>query len=369
MAELKQIKRPVSGAPGQRNAFIDLLRLLFCIFVCLFHYKKKLHFGGGYLGVDFFFILSGFFLMRSFEGKRGELAQRDVYLNCREYLWQRICRFYPHYFAAFVFAVVVRIFVYRQKSVHKFLLNAFWEIAFLQNIGLTGGTELVNSPTWFLCAALFGGYLVWFLLQKCYGFFLHFIVPFSVMFMFCGFNQMAGNMELAHNVIGITTCGMIRGFVELSLGCLTFKAYQYCLGLHIERAVLFRALQSLIEIAAIGFICLMCYREGHTPKDFVLIMIFSALIVSAALNSSLLAALCSSPVIRPILQHAGRLSFSMYLSHMTVINIVNRHPVSMGRYFPNVVLLMAVTVVVSEFMDLSVSGMKNLLHSAAVKCR
>lgn len=361
MAGLKENSGHSAASEG-RNSYIDLLRVLFCVFVCLFHWNRAVHFGGGYLGVDFFFILSGFYLMRSFERDRAAQEQRDIYLNCRKYIWRRLCRFYPHYFTSFLFAAVVTVFVCRIKSFHDFLLTVFWEITFLQNIGLTDTAQLVNDPAWFLCAALFGGYLVYFLLQKCCGFFLHFIAPFSVMFMFCGFNHIAGNVELAHNVIGITTYGMIRGFVEMSLGCLAFEAYRYCKGLHIERSLPLRALQSLLEAGAVGLICLMCYREGHTPKDFVLIMVLFALIVSAALSSSALAALCRSPGVQPVLQHAGKLSFSMYLVHRTVIRIVKPHFAFGGGYLSNVVLFLAVTVLAAELLELAVWGMKNVLR-------
>lgn len=64
----------------QRNTYIDFLRVLFCIFICLYHWNKG-HFGGGYLGVDFFFILSGFYMMQGFENNREELAKKDIYLN------------------------------------------------------------------------------------------------------------------------------------------------------------------------------------------------------------------------------------------------------------------------------------------------
>lgn len=85
-----------AGSEG-RNSYI-VLRVLFCVFVCLFHRNRTVHFGGSYLGVDFFFILSGFYLMRDFE-------------------WDRV-------FLAFLFAAVVAVFIHHVKSLHDFLLTA-----------------------------------------------------------------------------------------------------------------------------------------------------------------------------------------------------------------------------------------------------
>ena len=177
--------RPKRGNLRRREIHISTSCVLFSAFSSAYFIGIGKTISGGYLGVDFFFILSGFFLMQGFECKKKTFIQKNLYFNCREYLWHRLCRFYPHYITSLLFAIVVRIFVYHLKTVHDFLLDVFWEITFLQNIGLSDAKQLLNSPTWFLCSALFGSYILYYLLQRYRSFFLHFIAPFSVMFMFC----------------------------------------------------------------------------------------------------------------------------------------------------------------------------------------
>ena len=53
-----------------KNSLIELFRFLFALWVLYYHsfvpYKGEM-FGQGYLAVEFFFVLSGFFLMRSID--------------------------------------------------------------------------------------------------------------------------------------------------------------------------------------------------------------------------------------------------------------------------------------------------------------
>lgn len=260
----------------------------------------------------------------------------------------------------------MKVVVLHLISFHDVLLTAFWEVTLLHNIGLTGVSKLVNSPTWFLCATLLGSYLIYFLLQKCRGFFLHFIAPFSVIFTFCYFNQLAGKIELPWSVNHIVTHGMIRGFMELSLGCLTYMAYQYCRKFPIKQFAPLRTLQSLLELGAIGLICLMCYREGETPKDFILVMIFSILIISASLGSSALAYLCNRPVVQPILVHMGKLSYIMFLSHVSIVHFINRYLIANG-YLINTVLFLAITIILAEIIDIIVRVAGFLLRKTIIK--
>lgn len=299
---------------NQRNSYIDMLRVLFCIFVCLFHWGGE-HFRGGYLGVDFFFVLSGFFLIKEVERKRDILAQGNVYTNCRSYLWKRICRFYPHFALMFLVLLILKVFVLGINSFHNFLLKAFWEVTFMQNIGLTPTSQILNGSTWYLSAVLIVSYLIYYLLQKNYDLYLHILAPLSIVFTFCYFNQRFGHIDVASPIVVVTTTGIIRGFAEMSLGCLCFKVVAHLEQIQIVKTLPFRAFQSVMEICMLGLITLMCYRSGHTSKDFVLVVFCAVLIISASLGGSLLSQICATSFVNPICQELGKLSFVMFLNH------------------------------------------------------
>ena len=84
----------------KRNYTVEFYRFITIIFIAVFHfgiqYTGKFHWPkGGYLGVEFFFILSGFFLMR--EANKDKIkGESDSKLSVN-YLLSKLKRLYPDY--------------------------------------------------------------------------------------------------------------------------------------------------------------------------------------------------------------------------------------------------------------------------------
>ena len=83
----------------KRNPNIEFLRFLFCWIVVFYHANfQKIPFGGGYLGVEFFFILSGVYLGKKLKNEsRYKESLGDSLTNSWKYLWKRIKNIYPFY--------------------------------------------------------------------------------------------------------------------------------------------------------------------------------------------------------------------------------------------------------------------------------
>lgn len=162
----------------KRNTYLELMRFLFSVGICLYHWGNG-HFGGAYIGVQFFFVLSGFFLLWSFESRIDEVSEQDAYKNCFLYLKKRLRQFYPHFIFSFAVLIIIKIVVVHSTSFHNFLLTAFWEVTFLQNIGLTSSGVLLNAPTWFLSAVIISGYFIYYLLQKHHDIYIYIVPPLN----------------------------------------------------------------------------------------------------------------------------------------------------------------------------------------------
>lgn len=65
---------------------IEVYRLVFILLIAVMHFREdwnnavlqKAWYEGAWLGVDFFFILSGFFLMKHFSSKEGSLHHQQL---------------------------------------------------------------------------------------------------------------------------------------------------------------------------------------------------------------------------------------------------------------------------------------------------
>lgn len=100
---------------NKRNSAIDILRLVFAIIILLYHSNVVISGSGlgifkyGYIGVEFFFIVSGWLLM-SYVDKKESLRRlvTPVGKETVTYVFGKIKKIYPYYFSAFVIAFIVR---------------------------------------------------------------------------------------------------------------------------------------------------------------------------------------------------------------------------------------------------------------------
>jgi peptidoglycan/LPS O-acetylase OafA/YrhL len=101
------IVRPQAAAPLDYNPALDGLRGLAALVVLAFHTNPDLV-GGGFLGVDVFFVLSGFLITRLL---RAEIAATGT-IDVLRFYWRRALRLWPPLLAMLaLYACFVPLFV------------------------------------------------------------------------------------------------------------------------------------------------------------------------------------------------------------------------------------------------------------------
>ena len=106
----------------------------------------------GYLGVDLFFVLSGFIIAYNYADAR--LAEDGR--RYREFLWRRLARIYPAYLAALLLtlaavAVLAPWEVSLRKSAH-FTAEGFWASVFMVQAWTVPVPRVWNVPGWSVSA-------------------------------------------------------------------------------------------------------------------------------------------------------------------------------------------------------------------------
>jgi peptidoglycan/LPS O-acetylase OafA/YrhL len=138
-------------APNTRISLPGLtgIRGIGAVWVVLFHAQNKLHLpvtGVGYLGVDMFFLLSGFVL---------SLAHRDMVISWASYgdfLRARVARIFPLHWAALALLAVILVAyppIYRDDAKPYGAWSLMSSIMLMQNWGF-GRSFTWNSPAWSL---------------------------------------------------------------------------------------------------------------------------------------------------------------------------------------------------------------------------
>ena len=262
------------------------------VFSWLYHY--------GYLGVNFFFVLSGFVFSYVYAEKIMAKA-----IDVKTFIILRLSRLYPVFFVTtFVVALIQLIrkieghgyFVYQYNDMYHFILNIFFLHAGWFEKGLS-----FNAPSWSIameCLAylLFFGALYCAPKKRFLTFFL-----FILAGLFIQIKQM--NVPLLNQ-------GTSQVLTAFFTGCFTYKIH-CCMQRKMSRYVSV----SFVSFFFLSIITVGIGREysGEAIRDACVFMLFPSLIL-IALNFNLVKKVTS---LRP-LTYLGDISYSVYLWHFPV---------------------------------------------------
>lgn len=161
-----------------RNRAIEFYRFIAILCIATFHFNIQftgefLFPKGGYLGVEFFFILSGFLLMKTYKSENRPKTAWEFWLR-------RISRLYPAFILMMVLFLLFDIFIRRYITSPDQLIsrlgNEMWELLFLHDIGIPGVFEF-EASIWFLCSLSVNLYVIYYLLMRCEDVYTNFLIP------------------------------------------------------------------------------------------------------------------------------------------------------------------------------------------------
>ena len=208
----------------QRNCAIEAYRFLFMLVICVFHFIAQYrgldglrYLRGGYLGVEFFFITSGFFLALKLDGiKCEESCAKQAF----EIFLKRVKRLYPSFFLSFLSYTMLWIFMRNFKCGGDFinyLYDNVWSLLFLNGIGIPG-TKVFAGNIWYLSSLCVGMYFFIFLALKARDLFFGFIVPFVCVVGYPFIGHLHGSLSVQELWTGFIYGGILRGFCDLCCG-------------------------------------------------------------------------------------------------------------------------------------------------------
>lgn len=290
-----------------RNTSIEFLRFLFISIIVIYHFGGV--FPNGYLGVEFFFILSGFLLYRSCQIKH----LLPIY-----YLSRKIKRFYLKYIVALGIIFLLKFKIWLTGDIVDNILRLIAEMLFLQNIGFYSGGY--NTPCWYLSVLIVGGTILYSLLFFYKNATINIIIPISVVFTY----SYLFSLSPSFNVLWEGVLPLLRGCAAMGIGVITayvYEAYNHFFA------------RNKHFLNYISFICLICslyFCLTINHYDKYVILCFPILIIQCFIENSLLNRLFS----RDIWRKLGSFSFEMFLIHGSVIMVIDKFlTLCIGQYW------------------------------------
>lgn len=294
--------------PPNRNYAIEALRFIFICIICLWHYHDAAPWlYHGYIAVEFYFILSGFFIFRSY-------LKNNV--SVLEFTWRKMKKFY----LPFLISVILLMALDRKQylfcsdfsadGILSTYFSHFHELFFCQSLGLTDRVA-INHPLWFISVLLFGGGILYSMLknfkQRAISFYIPLICLFGFAFVLGNGNHSLQNQE---NLFGLQSW-MIRGLSDMGLGILTAYIYE-------KKKEFFNGRSILVNVAGIVSLfamLLMTLAKGNF--DYLAIFFVPLIIISSFMEKSMLNKVFSHKICLTL----GGLSMYMYFIHLFVASV------------------------------------------------
>lgn len=302
----------------QRNGEIEILRLLFTFFVLLVHSGYATNapvtlFRGGWIGVEFFFIVSGY-LMAAAEDRMPRVSDptKSVGPDTLGFMKDKLKGLLPYY----LFALAVSFIVWKIPFHSTFLatakqaVTASLNLVFPYSVGFSNQDYFYLGYSWYLSALVFSSLILFPLLRRDSKRFLYVIAPLIVMFGLGLYASRYQRLGFISQKDYLLSNGIIRGLAEVSLGCICYAVAKKLKSLKVTR--LFSILLSAVEITGIAAVSiLVIFSSGNLAIiEFVLLFILAICVTIAFSGKSATVVMFNGKASR----FTGKFSYALYIN-------------------------------------------------------
>ncbi|MDO5154696.1 MAG: acyltransferase [Eubacteriales bacterium] len=267
------------------NGAIDFWKFIFCMVILIYHVgeyfgKGEYPFRWGMYAVEFFFVVSGYFMCVSAQSAK-KRSQVSLGHETFGFVMHKLMKIFPAYLFAYVLAFI-RWFAYsgldllKTKGVMSFVKALIWMLPdFLLTFMAGYEGKIIIRITWYISAMFIAMLVLYPLLRKYEDFFQLVIAPLIVLFL-SGYlaNTTHYNGIMEYEII--MTHGVMRAFIGLSLGCVVHAFSEYLKKQNFTRVS--HVLLSVVELVGYGIILMLMYAgeaEGAYIINILLLFVVS----------------------------------------------------------------------------------------------
>ena len=284
-----------------RNGLIELCRFIFALCVVSHHAiflsePGRIPFIGGYISVEFFFMLTGYFL---FEGSQSKRNSEEDKCNVLHEVIKRVKKVYPYFlvswFASFAISHITNGTFNPSKLVWD-LLRGIPQLLFLSMAGLGGSSDGIwdyVGTGWYVSALVLSIFILYPLMRRCGTYFASGIAPAAVLLIYGFIVQKYNFLGVVNERSSFCYDGVYRAIAGICLGSFCWYAVH-----SIPKKQLSNFGRNAFSVIQIILIALILFLMDHYTgfNDVIQVMLFAALIIVSFSWDSSLNALCTGRV-------------------------------------------------------------------------
>ena len=302
-------KNSGTNIKNTRNGKIELLRFIFCIYIACFHLKCSLGnstkiFSNGFLGVEFFFIVSGYLLAKSLS-KFDNVPKGEIIRTSVSFVWKKYASFVYYYIVVIIITSIAWI-QYFQLTLEQWIRKIFGALPTFLLLQMFGfDTAEWYGPTWYLSAMMIVIFILTPILIRYSKIYSLYISPVLSLLLLGLIYHQCGTFDLSNRWRDNINYGLIRAFAEISLGCTCYYI--------VKSGILKRVNKYLLSAVAlsmylISFVC-MTGSYGKAVQASVIILLTIATVITFYNRDTF------TFLNNKFIYFLGKLSLTVFLSH------------------------------------------------------
>lgn len=343
-----------------KNSEIEFLRFFMILGVAILHFSEDYFdirgiIQGGHLGVDFFFLISGFFLSKHFDTDSND--KLSPFIKSIKYIIHRIKALLPHFILS-LFFINILMFIYKKWNIIdliKHLYDVKWQYIFLNYVGAKVSYD--ERSLWFLSTLVVMSYLVYVFLCINKEVFIA-IAPILIILINVVFFNTEGHLGVQAHWYSFISGGNLRAFAEISLGVVAYDLTKY---LHVSNIRFKTVFLNIIRVLAYLLSFLIVVVLGFSKEDFFILPCFFIIVVLSEISP--LSILTSNSRVYNIGCFLGRISYPIYTYHLVISKFLCEFGNKDYRYRSMLLIYISYTIIFAIFMDIIVVRLKRKYYN------
>ena len=318
-------------------------RIIFVMMMTVLHCNwLNGHRPGWYLCVEYFFMISGYFLMDQYERKKEEPFT---------YIWKKIIKLYPHQLFSFI---ILFLWSYRgvienrnlRELLRKLILHLGEALPFTYFFSdyESLGTTFLNYPVWYISVLLFVSLVFYGLLYVQPVLFNKLVVPASIILTYRYIYYYCDSINLT-SYEGILINGhYLRGIGAMACGCMIYGIVKR-LREYTFTSCFFKIVR-IVEITSMLGVIGISWFWGNTKSDVFLVFMMTIGVTCSFIYSD------ETVLSGKIVKKVHKVTYPVYFNHVLLFSVLNSGMFPLpANFFVRYVIFIFIAVPYSIFTD------------------